>query len=121
MFAKKFIILALAANASDAFHNTNTPNTLSKHMHNNLICRRHILNILTKAPVLIPFTSVAQPSENRPLTPAEMEEYNKLLEEAKRIRSIIDTNINASKKLLMTDEENDLEKYIRENKIQKHK
>jgi hypothetical protein len=33
---------------------------------------------------------------NRPLTPEEIEEYNRLFEEAKRIKSIIDANIKAA-------------------------
>jgi len=50
-----------------------------------------------------------------------MEEYNKLLKEADRIKKIIDININATKEELGTDKENGLEKYIRENNIKKMK
>ena len=38
--------------------------------------------------------------DNPPLTPAEMEEYKKLLKEAKRIQSIIDMNIKAQDEAL---------------------
>jgi len=86
---------------------------------NNLLCRRAILNIIGKSPAIVPYIqikeSLAQPSEeNKPLTEEEMKEYNKLLLEAERIKSIIDANVNASKKALALDEENDLEKYIKQ-------
>lgn len=58
-------------------------------------------------------------ASDRPLTQDEMQEYNKLLKEAERIKKIIDININATKQELGTDKENDLEKYIRENNIKK--
>ncbi len=38
--------------------------------------------------------------DNPPLTPAEMEEYKKLLKEAQRIQSIIDINIKAQDEAL---------------------
>jgi len=43
--------------------------------------------ILNRMPV-----NAAIEEENRPLTPAEMEEYKKLLIEAERIKSVIDAN-----------------------------
>jgi len=41
--------------------------------------------------------------ENKPLTPAEMEEYKRLLKEAERIQMIIDINIKAANQTLNDD------------------
>lgn len=84
-----------------------------------IVSRRNIISIIAKSPAIIPFIPIASRAENKPLTAEEMEEYNRLLKEAERIQKIIDLNINASKKLLLQDEENGLEKYIRENNIRK--
>lgn len=56
-------------------------------------------------------------NNNPPLTPEQMEEYNKLLKDAERIKSIIDAN----KKALIPDdgETNDLEKFLKEKKEDK--
>lgn len=48
---------------------------------------------------------------NPPLTPEQMEEYNRLLKEAERIQSIIDAN---KKSLIPDDNENGIKKYLRE-------
>lgn len=50
-----------------------------------------LLSTCAIIPVLKPANSVAQ-EENKPLTPEEMGEYNRLLEQAKRIQDIIDIN-----------------------------
>jgi hypothetical protein len=60
------------------------------------INRRGMLRLVPTLPLLtLPVMCKAE-EENRPLTPEEMEEYNRLLEEAKRIQSIIDSNIKAA-------------------------
>ena len=41
-----------------------------------------------------------QKEDNPPLTPAEMEEYKRLLSEAQRIKSIIDANMKAAEREL---------------------
>lgn len=47
----------------------------------------------------------AKPDDNRPLTEAEMEEYNKLLEEAKRIQNIIDVNKKAAEQDMLQNKD----------------
>lgn len=66
---------------------------------NTAISRRGLLKLiptLTLFAPAVPTLSASPEEENKPLTPEEMEEYNRLLEEAKRIQSIIDANIKAS-------------------------
>jgi hypothetical protein len=52
--------------------------------------------------------NVRAEEENRPLTPEEMQEYNRLLKDAERIKAIIDAN---KKSLISDDEENGIKKY----------
>ena len=56
-----------------------------------IVSRRNMLLLSTCAviPALKPANTIAQ-EENKPLTPDEMDEYNRLLEQAKRIQDIID-------------------------------
>jgi len=84
------------------------------------ICRRNLIKGLAIVP-MFELQSRYASAEDRPLSKEEMEEYNKLLKEADRIKKIIDININATKEELGTDKENGLEKYIRENNIKKMK
>ena len=114
---KKIILTVLFAftnDKTDGFRNMPlAKNTIIQEA----LCRRQFLGFLTKGTLIYPLIVQDVKAQDRPLTDEEMKEYNKLLEEAKRIKNIIDANVNASKKLLLTDEENDLEKYIRENHI----
>jgi hypothetical protein len=75
-----------------------------------MISRRNICNIIG-ASIVGPVISknVLADDENRPLTPEEMEEYNRLLKEAERMRAIIDAN---KKSLIRDDEENGIKKYL---------
>jgi hypothetical protein len=75
------------------------------------ISRRNIC-ILIGASVILP-KNVRAEEENKPLTPEEMEEYNRLLKEAERIKSIIDAN---KKSLIGDDEENGIKKYWNQKK-----
>jgi hypothetical protein len=58
--------------------------------------RRHMLKLIPTLTLVSPVICKAQEPENNPLTPEEMEEYERLLEEAKKIQSIIDSNIKAA-------------------------
>ena len=65
---------------------------------NTCISRRHLL---ASSVCLIGNKALAVDNkDNPPLTPAEMEEYKKLLKEAERIQSIIDFNIKAQNESL---------------------
>lgn len=65
-------------------------------LSNNInITRRNLIKLIPMLTLVKPLRCNAE-EENKPLTPQEMEEYNRLLEEAKRIQSIIDANIKAS-------------------------
>lgn len=58
------------------------------------IARRNALNILVGSTcTIIHVQAIAQ--ENKQLTPEELLEYNKLLDQAKRIQDIIDVNKKA--------------------------
>ena len=94
--------------------------SLSPKSLNTNICRRNLMKGLAILPVFDLHLGHAIAAD-RPLTEEEMQEYNKLLKEADRIKKIIDININATKEELGTDKENGLEKYIRENNIKKLK
>jgi len=65
---------------------------------NTMITRRNLIvsSLLTHLPLILQKVNADEEQDNRPLTPEEMEEYNRLLEEAKRIKSIIDANIKAA-------------------------
>jgi septal ring factor EnvC (AmiA/AmiB activator) len=65
---------------------------------NTMITRRSLIQsaLLTPLPLILQKVNADEDDNNRPLTPEEMEEYNRLLEEAKRIKSIIDANIKAA-------------------------
>lgn len=63
------------------------------------ITRRYLLRSLGTGICLISDKVLAN-DDNPPLTPAEMEEYKKLLQEAERIQKIIDINIKAQDEAL---------------------
>lgn len=63
---------------------------------NTMITRRSLIHSAIFAPLPLISQKENADEDNRPLTPEEMEEYNRLLEEAKRIKSIIDANIKAA-------------------------
>ncbi len=65
---------------------------------NTMIMRRSLIvsTLLSPLPLISQKVNADEDQDNRPLTPEEMEEYNRLLEEAKRIKSIIDANIKAA-------------------------
>ncbi len=75
------------------------------------ISRRNICTLIG-ASVILP-KNVRAEEENRPLTPEEMEEYNKLLKDAERIKAIIDAN---KRSLIGDDEENGIKKYWNQKK-----
>jgi hypothetical protein len=85
------------------------------------ICRRQLIRGLAILPITFDLNLGNAFATDKPLTEEEMQEYNKLLKEADRIKNIFEMNINATKQDLGTDKENDLEKYIRENNIKKIK
>lgn len=65
---------------------------------NTIITRRSLIQsaLLAPLPLISQKVNADEDEDNRPLTPKEMEEYNRLLEEAKRIKNIIDANIKAA-------------------------
>lgn len=65
---------------------------------NTMIMRRSLIvsTLLSPLPLISQKVNADEDQDNIPLTPEEMEEYNRLLEEAKRIKSIIDANIKAA-------------------------
>ena len=65
---------------------------------NTMIMRRSLIvsTLLSPLPLISQKVNADEDNDNRPLTPEEMEEYNRLLEKAKRIKSIIDANIKAA-------------------------
>jgi hypothetical protein len=82
---------------------------------NNQISRKVVVNAITFAlcnSVLSSVINAQETNDNKPLTPAEMQEYNRLLKQAKQIQSIIDANKNS-----ILSEENGVEKYLKEKNI----
>ena len=73
------------------------------------ITRRHLLSSLGTSICLISDKVLAN-DDNPPLTPAEMEEYKKLLKEAERIQKIIDINIKAQDEALKNIKFNETKK-----------
>jgi hypothetical protein len=65
-------------------------------LSNVAIGRRCMLKLIPALTLLPPMICQSEEIENKPLTKEEMEEYERLLEQAKRIQSIIDSNIKAS-------------------------
>jgi len=65
---------------------------------NTMITRRSLIvsTLLAPLPFISQKVNAGEDDVNRPLTPEEIEEYNRLFEEAKRIKSIIDANIKAA-------------------------
>jgi len=96
----KFILLSILCSLSSAFNQhviiKGTPP----------ISRRNICTLIG-AYIMVP-KNVRAEEENRPLTPEEMQEYNRLLKDAERIKAIIDAN---KKSLISDDEENGIKKY----------
>lgn len=60
-----------------------------------IITRRKLLTSSIFLPAIVQ-SAYADDEENRPLTSEELEEYNRLLKEAQRIKSILDANIKAA-------------------------
>ena len=69
----------------------------------NMITRRNLLIGCLSSSICPRKAVYATTVDNPPLTPAEMEEYNRLLKEAKRIQQIIDVNIKAANRTLEDD------------------
>jgi hypothetical protein len=67
------------------------------------IARRNFIKSCICAPLVINSAFAEENIENKPLTEEEMKEYQKLLEEAKRIKSIIDANKNAAEDVLKSE------------------
>lgn len=67
------------------------------------LTRRNLLFSCASSVVCFKRPVMAEDVSNKPLTSAEMEEYNRLLKEASRIQSIIDANIKAANKTLEED------------------
>jgi hypothetical protein len=114
-----FVIFIFLQNNLNAY----TPSTImsSKSRWSDVkSCRREVLKGLYLVPLFSLRPSLVKAAD-RPLTDEEMQEYNKLLKDADRIKNIFDMNINATKEELGTKKENGLEKYIRENNINKIK
>lgn len=72
-----------------------------------MIARRMFFPLLATSPVLACKVNAKEDDTNRPLTPKEMEEYNRLLEQAKRIQGIIKTAEDN-----MLQDKNNLKKYF---------
>lgn len=96
----KFILLSTMYYLADAFKQPLNLPTLS---------RKHFCNLVASV-MYVPRIVLAE-EENKPLTPQEMEEYNRLLKEAEKIKSIIDAN----KKSLL-DDDNGINKYLDEKR-----
>lgn len=86
-------------------------------INKNLISRKDFIkNIMIGSTITLPIISNAYDENNRPLTPEEMKEYNKLLKEAEKIKSIIKANKDA---LVDINEKNGIEEYLEKNNITK--
>jgi hypothetical protein len=77
-----------------------------------ILSRKHFCKLIGASVMHVPRMVLAE-EENRPLTPEEMEEYNRLLKEAEKIKSIIDAN---KRSLLDDDNENGIKKYLDEKR-----
>jgi hypothetical protein len=86
-------------------------------INNNLISRKNFIkNIIIGSIISQPIITKAYEEDNRPLTPEEMKEYQKLLKEAEKIKSIIKANKDA---LVDINEKNGIEEYLEKNNITK--
>lgn len=71
---------------------------------NHMITRRSLLmTSMTSICFTRPPANAHQTDDNPPLTPAEMQEYKRLLKEAERIQNIIDINMKAANRTLEDD------------------
>lgn len=86
--------------------------------YNLCISRRDILKTIVISNTLYyinkPSLCFSNELENRPLTSEEIKEYNNLLKEAEKIKSIIKANKDA---LIDINEENGIEIYLKKNNI----
>jgi hypothetical protein len=67
------------------------------------IARRNFIKSCICIPIAIKSTYAEENIENKPLTEDEMKEYQRLLEEAKRIKNIIDANKKAAEDVLKSE------------------
>ena len=120
MFITKLLVFVLSIhNISNTFC-FQTCMAMNNRPHTHM-SRRDISKALMIGSLVLlqrPSLSFALDEENRPLTPEEMEEYNRLLKEAEKIKSIIKANKDA---LINNDEENGIEIYLKKNNITKSK
>jgi len=71
-----------------------------------IVSRRQMVKLLGVG-ICYPNLALAEDDPANPkLTEAEMEEYNRLLKEAKRIQSIIDINVKAAEENMVQDRNN---------------
>jgi len=100
MFTKYLVIVLTLFASANAY---STSFVMCNNKRDAKVMSRRVFTVLSTSLISSPVFS--QDVENKPLTPEEMEEYNKLLEEAKRIQNIIDLNIKAADEELREIEE----------------
>jgi hypothetical protein len=118
MFTKLLICcgLALQVLQTDAFSMGPYPlkmrdsgmpveNSMNRRVFTNFIGASTAVAFVSSSLHSLPSYASEPSDDNRPLTKAEMEEYNKLLEEAKRIQNIIDMNKKAAEQDMLQNKD----------------